>query len=62
MAVLLSLLLVGAALAFTGFLIAVLANLPIRRRMLEMMVVGLDSAGASFLVGRVASTFSVIVA
>ncbi|MCP8309902.1 MAG: VIT1/CCC1 transporter family protein [Candidatus Methylarchaceae archaeon HK01M] len=50
-----SLLLAGAALAFTGLIIAISANLPVKRKMLEMIIIGLGSAGATFLVGRAAS-------
>jgi VIT1/CCC1 family predicted Fe2+/Mn2+ transporter len=54
-AIALSLLFVGLALAFTGFLVALLADLPLKRKMLEMVLVGFGSAGASYAVGTIAS-------
>lgn len=51
----LSIIFAGVALAITGSLIAILASLPVRRKALEMVLVGLGSAGSTFLIGRMAS-------
>jgi len=51
----LSLVLAGLALAVTGFIIAISANLPIRRKIAEMILAGLGSAGTTFAIGRLAS-------
>jgi len=51
----LSIISAAAALAITGSLVALLGSLPIRRKVLEMVLVGLGSAGSTFLIGRMAS-------
>ncbi|MEM2226263.1 MAG: VIT1/CCC1 transporter family protein [Candidatus Bathyarchaeia archaeon] len=51
----LSVILAAAALAITGSLVAILASLPVRRRALEMILIGLGAAGSTFLIGRIAS-------
>ncbi len=51
----LSLLLVSLCLAATGLVVAISADMPAKRKMVEMMLVGLGSAGISFAVGRLAS-------
>jgi len=53
--VLMSLAFAGGALAFTGSLIAVLANMHVKKKMVEMVFAGLISAGATYLLGRAAS-------
>ncbi len=55
-ALILSLLLAGVALAVAAFIIAVSANLPVKRKVSEMMIVGLGSAGVTFIIGRAVST------
>ena len=54
-AVILSLLLAGVALGATGFMIAISADLPVKRKMLEMIAFGLGSAGVTYVIGRIAS-------
>jgi len=54
-AVVLSLMLAGMALAFTGFIIAISANLRIRIKVLEMIIAGLGSVAITFVIGRIAS-------
>ena len=54
-AIITSLLFAATALALTGFIIGISANLSIRRKMLEMIISGLGSAGVTFIVGRIAS-------
>ena len=54
-AIIASLLLAGTALAFTGFIIAISANLPIKKKILEMIIAGLGSAGVTYIVGKLAS-------
>jgi len=51
----LSLLSASIALSFTGFIIAVSANLKIRKKIIEMLAAGLGSAGATYIIGRFAS-------
>ena len=51
----LSLILAGIALGITGFLIAVSANLDVKKKIIEMMLAGLGSAGITFLIGKLAS-------
>ncbi|RLE67679.1 MAG: rubrerythrin family protein [Thermoprotei archaeon] len=51
----LSLIFAVLALSVTGFLIAISANLSIRRKIVEMIFFGLGSAGITFIIGRVAS-------
>ncbi|MEM2921036.1 MAG: VIT1/CCC1 transporter family protein, partial [Candidatus Bathyarchaeia archaeon] len=53
----LSLVIVSVCLAATGFIVAVSADMPIKRKIAEMVSVGLCAAGASFIVGRLASVF-----
>ncbi len=55
-AIILSLLFAALALALTGFIVAISANLGIKRKILEMILAGLGSAGATYAVGRLAST------
>ncbi len=45
----------AVALAITGFLVAILASLPVRRKVLEIVSIGLGSAGLTFLIGKMAS-------
>ena len=54
-AVILSLLLAGVALGATGFMIAISADLPVKRKMLEMIAFGLGSAGVTYVIGRIVS-------
>ena len=51
----LSLAFAGLALAATGFIVALSANLPVGKKALEMVALGLCSAAATFAVGRLAS-------
>ncbi len=55
MAIILSLFLSAVVLATTGFMIAISANLALKRKMIEMILAGLGSAGATFVIGRAAS-------
>ncbi|MCL7393759.1 MAG: VIT1/CCC1 transporter family protein [Thaumarchaeota archaeon] len=52
---LLSIVAAGAALAIIGFIIAISANLPIKRKILEMMLAGFGSAAATYALGRIFS-------
>ena len=54
-AMLLSLIFAGAALAFTGFIIAISASLAVKKKVIEMILAGLGSAGVTFIIGRVLS-------
>jgi len=54
-ALVLSLVFAGLALAVTGSIIALSANLPVKRKVVEMMLFGLGSAAATFIIGRLAS-------
>jgi len=54
-AMLLSLLLAGSALSATGFVIAISADLPVKKKILEMVSAGFGSAAITFMVGRVFS-------
>lgn len=54
-AVLLSVAFAGLALAITGLLVAILANMHIRNKVVEMIFSGLGSAAATYLIGRIAS-------
>jgi len=54
-AMLLSLIFAGAALAFTGFIIAISASLTVKKKVIEMILAGLGSAGVTFIIGRVLS-------
>ncbi len=51
----LSFLLAGVALGFVGFLIAVTAGISARRKIFEMVLSGLGSALATYMIGRLAS-------
>ena len=53
--VLVSVAFAGLALAVTGALIAILANLHIKSKVVEMLIAGLGSAAATYLIGRAAS-------
>jgi len=52
---LLSIAAAGAALAIIGFIIAISANLPLKRKILEMMLAGFGSAAATYMIGRIFS-------
>jgi len=39
----------------TGFMIAISVDLPVKRKMLEMVAFGLGSAGVTYVIGRIAS-------
>jgi len=54
-AVLLSVTLAGVTLAATGLLVAILANMRIRTKIVEMILSGLGSAAATYLIGKIAS-------
>ena len=54
-AMLLSLLFAGLALSATGFVIAISADLPVKRKMLEMILAGFGSAAVTFMIGRLLS-------
>ncbi len=54
-ALVLSLVFAGLALAVTGSIIALSANLPVKRKVVEMVLFGLGSAAATFVIGRLAS-------
>jgi len=56
-ALLLSLFLAGLALSFTGLLIAIFADLPVKRKISEMVLAGFGSAATTFVIGKI---FSVI--
>ncbi len=56
-AMLLSLLIAGLSLSFTGLIIAISADLPIKRKILEMILAGFGSAVITFIMGK---TFSLI--
>ena len=51
----LSLFTAAAALAVTGSLVALSANLPVKRKAIEMVLLGLGSAAVTFGIGRLAS-------
>lgn len=55
-ALFLSLFLAALALSATGFIIAISADLPIKNKILEMVLAGLGSAAVTFMIGRVFST------
>lgn len=44
-------------LAFTGGIIAVLGEISVKKKMVELVLEGLGAAFATFLIGRVASHF-----
>ena len=50
-----SFIIAGAMLSITGFVIALLGNLSIKRKMIELVVGGLGSATLTFIIGRLAS-------
>jgi len=52
---LLSIAAAGAALVIIGFIIAISANLPLKRKILEMMLAGFGSAAATYTIGRIFS-------
>jgi len=54
-AMLLSLLFAGLALSATGFVIAISADLPVKRKVLEMILAGFGSAAVTFMIGRLLS-------
>jgi len=54
-AMLLSLLFAGLALSATGFIIAISADLPVKRKILEMILAGFGSAAVTFLIGKLLS-------
>lgn len=51
-AMLLSLLIAGLSLSFTGLIIAISADLPIKRKILEMILAGFGSAAITFITGK----------
>lgn len=51
----LSLVLASLALAVTGSLVALFANIPVKKKAAEMVLLGLGSAAATYAIGRVAS-------
>ena len=60
---LLSLLIAGLALSATGLVIAISANLPVKKKIAEMVLAGFGSAAATFTLGRIFSMiFGVTVA
>ena len=50
-----SFIIAGAMLSITGFVIALLGNLSIKRKMIELVIGGLGSATLTFIIGRLAS-------
>ena len=50
-----SLILASLALAITGFLVSILANTSPSKKIVEMMLSGLGSAGIAYIIGRIAS-------
>ena len=54
-AMLLSLFLAGLALSATGFIIAISADLPVKKKILEMVLAGFGSAAVTFLMGKLFS-------
>jgi len=55
LALFLSLLFAGLALFITGFLIAISADLPIKKKILEMILAGFGSAAVTFTMGKLFS-------
>jgi len=55
LALFLSLLFAGLALSITGFLIAISADLPIKKKILEMVLAGFGSAAITFTMGKIFS-------
>jgi len=53
--VILSVIFAGVALAITAFIIAILASLRVKQKITEMILVGLGTAGATYIIGRAVS-------
>ncbi|MEM2906146.1 MAG: VIT1/CCC1 transporter family protein [Candidatus Bathyarchaeia archaeon] len=53
--VILSLFSAGIALALTGFIVAISANIPVKRKIVEMIIAGIGSGTITFVFGRIAS-------